>query len=121
MMSALAKDKQFPALKKRGGVCSPSNHEFRQKEGHWRSKQWVPGYLAPPAMSNVYQEPKHLPRDGSGSGEGKHNAILVFGAMCEMGEEAYIDPSSMFTALKTTWQNKNKATCSPAQLPLQVS
>ncbi|MEJ1282702.1 SH3-domain GRB2-like (endophilin) interacting protein 1 [Cricetulus griseus] len=41
MMSALAKDKQFPALKKRGGVCSPSNHEFRQKEGHWRSKHSV--------------------------------------------------------------------------------
>nr|XP_015861182.1 dynein light chain Tctex-type 5 isoform X1 [Peromyscus maniculatus bairdii] len=36
MMLALAKDKLFPALRKRGSVCSPSNPEFRQKEGHWR-------------------------------------------------------------------------------------
>ncbi|XP_055485031.1 dynein light chain Tctex-type 5 [Psammomys obesus] len=41
MMSALGKDKLFPALKKRGSVCSPSNHEFRQKEGCWRFKHSV--------------------------------------------------------------------------------
>lgn len=103
-MSALAKEKLFLALKKRGSVCSPSNHESQQKEGRWRSKQWVPGCLVPPTPSNVYQQAKHVPRNGSGwvgEGIGKHSAPLVFGAIFKMGEEAYIDPSRMFMALKT--------------------
>ncbi|XP_057641159.1 dynein light chain Tctex-type 5 isoform X1 [Chionomys nivalis] len=41
MMSTLAKEKLFLALKKRGSVCSPSNHESQQKEGRWRSKHSV--------------------------------------------------------------------------------
>uniref|UniRef100_A0A1Y7VP38 Dynein light chain Tctex-type 5 n=1 Tax=Mus musculus TaxID=10090 RepID=A0A1Y7VP38_MOUSE len=39
-MSALAKEKLFLAMKKRGSMCSPNNREFRQKEGHWRIKQF---------------------------------------------------------------------------------
>uniref|UniRef100_A0A8C6GU50 Dynein light chain Tctex-type 5 n=2 Tax=Mus spicilegus TaxID=10103 RepID=A0A8C6GU50_MUSSI len=37
-MSALAKEKLFLAMKKRGSMCSPTNREFRQKEGHRRIK-----------------------------------------------------------------------------------
>nr|XP_034359181.1 tctex1 domain-containing protein 1 isoform X1 [Arvicanthis niloticus] len=40
-MSALAKDKLFPAMKKRESMCSPSNRKFCQKEGHWRAKHSV--------------------------------------------------------------------------------
>lgn len=68
MMSTLAKEKLFLALKKRGSVCSPSIHESQQKEGRWRSKQWVPGCLMPPTLRNVYQQTKHVPRNGSGCG-----------------------------------------------------
>lgn len=68
-------------------------------------------------MSNVYQEPKHFPRDGKGGGG---NMPLVFVNAFKMGGKEYIDPSSRFTAWKTTScsakENKNHLYCRPAAL-----
>uniref|UniRef100_A0A4W2DGC6 Dynein light chain Tctex-type family member 5 n=1 Tax=Bos indicus x Bos taurus TaxID=30522 RepID=A0A4W2DGC6_BOBOX len=76
MMSDIAKDRTAHLLKKRGSVSSLSNHEFRRKEPHGRTKDSVStvSYMDEPCqpedasrltvhMENTYQlgPTKHFP------------------------------------------------------------